>query len=281
MAFVKLDCGILDSTLWFDRPAREVFLTALLMARPFTTEEHHEQLEVRSLDETGWSVPPGEYGFVHAAGPGIVGRSGLDRDEGMEALHRLGAPEKDSRSSDFDGRRLVRVDGGYIVLNYQKYRDKDHTNAERQRRYRERHRNTVTDESNGVTSRYVTQADAEEEVEADAQAEAYSTNREEEALRHFTPEGRTAWNQLDIPRKAAVIGELEMIVNGARGIRPHPTWADVSVALSDLALNGDPVRANLLRRYVEKAALERHNGAPTATIDQLIAEAEADENQPG
>ena len=106
-------------------------------------------------------------------------------------------------------------------------------------------------------------------------------NQEVVLFQRLTEQARTAWLQLDIPRKDAVIGELEMIVGGARGIRPHPTWADVSVALSDLALNGDPVRANLLRRYVEKAALERQNGAPTATIDQLIAEAEADENQPG
>src|SRR3990167_930952 len=39
MPFVKLDCGILDSTLWFDRDARDVFLTALLMAVPYEVRE--------------------------------------------------------------------------------------------------------------------------------------------------------------------------------------------------------------------------------------------------
>ena len=34
MAFVKLDTGILKSTLWMEMAQRNVFLTALLMAEP-------------------------------------------------------------------------------------------------------------------------------------------------------------------------------------------------------------------------------------------------------
>jgi hypothetical protein len=44
----------------------------------------------------------------------------------------------ESRTPDFDGRRLVRVDGGYVALNFAKYREKDHTAAERSKRYREK-----------------------------------------------------------------------------------------------------------------------------------------------
>ena len=167
MPFVKLDCGILDSTLWVDREAREVFVTALLMAEPWEIKEPTPQINVRDLSCTGFSVPVGWYGFLHAAGSGIVRRSGLSSKEGLDALERLGAPDAESRSHDFDGRRLVRVDGGFVVLNYDKYRKRDYTNADRQARHRAR--NAVTLTGNAVTSRRVTQAEAEAEEEGEVE----------------------------------------------------------------------------------------------------------------
>jgi len=170
MPFVKLDCGMLNSTIWIDREAREVFITALLMAEPFYTEIPLAQLEVRLLAETGWSVPPGDYGFIRAAGVGIVRQSGVDNAEGLDALERLGAPEQESRNPAHEGRRLVRVDGGFVVLNYDVYRERDYTAADRQKRYRER----IKAKANGVTpplrenvtvTRNITQAEAEAEVE--------------------------------------------------------------------------------------------------------------------
>lgn len=138
MPYVKLDCGILNSTLWFERDARELFITALLMAEPFEVTEPTPQIEVNSLELTGWVVPPGWYGFVPAAGVGIINRAGMDAERGRVALELLGSPEASSRSPEFEGRRLVRVNGGYLVLNFLRYRDKDATAAERSRRWRER-----------------------------------------------------------------------------------------------------------------------------------------------
>lgn len=172
MPFVKLDCGILTSTLWMDRTAREVFITALLMAEPAEFSEPVPQIATRSLDYTGWSAPPGWYGFVPAASVGIIRTAGVDLEAGKEALERLGSADEDSRSSDFEGRRLIRIDGGYLILNYMKYRDRDYTGADRQRRYRQRLRDGVTSQRNGVTSResvvvtrHVTQAEAEAEAD--------------------------------------------------------------------------------------------------------------------
>lgn len=171
MAFVKLDTRILDSTLWIERECREVFITALLMAEPFELKESREALEVRTLEKTGFTVPPGWYGFVESSGIGIVRRALVDVEPGMIALERLGSPDLESRSADFEGRRLIRIDGGFIVLNYMKYRDRDHTAAERQKRLRDRKKqdtsNAVTSQRHGVTSRI---------ADADADAETYSSN---------------------------------------------------------------------------------------------------------
>lgn len=167
MPFVKLDCGILSSTLWFERTARELFITALLMAEPFETVEPMPQIAADSLDFTGWSVPPGWYGFVHAANVGIIHRACLEvTDQTKSALASLGLPEVASRSQDFEGRRLVRVDGGFIVLNFIKYRDKDATTADRSRRWRERQKQKQSTRVTDTPTRVIRhQAEAEAEAE--------------------------------------------------------------------------------------------------------------------
>jgi hypothetical protein len=143
MAFVKLDTGILNSTLWFERDQREVFITALLMAEPREFTEPVPQIDVGKIEYTGFIVPPGWYGFVPAASFGIINRAGVDRESGIEAIRRLGEPEMESRSKDFDGRRMIRVDGGFLILNYMKYRDKDYTSAVRAKNLRERKKSGI------------------------------------------------------------------------------------------------------------------------------------------
>ena len=141
MAFVKLDCGMLDSSIWIERNQREIFITALLMGIPREIGQPTPQLHVDRLEETGWMVPAGWYGIVEAAGVGILARAGFtetDMEQGIEALRAMGEPDLNSRSQTFEGRRLVRVNHGYVILNFQKYRDKDYSAAQRQRAYRAR-----------------------------------------------------------------------------------------------------------------------------------------------
>lgn len=175
MPFVKLDCGILMSTIWFDEEARIIFITALLMAEPREFTEPVAEVCVDSTNDTGWSAPPGWYGFVPASGPGIIHRAlGVEQQAGIEALRRLASPEAESRSKEFEGRRMIRVNGGYLILNYEKYRERDYTAADRMRRYRKKirgdrkSRRTVTRNSNAVT-RHVTQAEVEVEVDSRGQ----------------------------------------------------------------------------------------------------------------
>lgn len=154
MAYVKLDTGILDSTLWVDREARDVFLTALLMALPHELEEDTEALTVREIQPLGWIVPKGWYGLVSAAGAGIVRRAGVDPEVGLAALERLATPDPESRTGDFGGRRVVRISGGFLVLNFMRYRDRDTTAAERMKRYRERNKKKGADEVSPTPDRY-------------------------------------------------------------------------------------------------------------------------------
>jgi len=170
MPFVKLDCGILRSSLWTDTDARNIFITALLMAEPYELTDPTPTICIDSLDAGDYVIPAGWYGLVKAAGVGILRQAGHDdKPTGIDALKRLSTKEQDSRTQTHDGRRLVRIDGGYIVLNYMLYRERDETGAERMRRYRAKQRHDsaqlrVTDTPLRAT---VTQAEAEAEAEAD------------------------------------------------------------------------------------------------------------------
>lgn len=113
MSFVKLDCGILDSSVWCESPEKvKVWITLLAMARA--------------------------NGVVEATAPGIAHRAQLPLEVVATSLEVFESPDKYSRSIAAEGRRLERVDGGYRIINYEKYRAKDHTAADRQRRRRRR-----------------------------------------------------------------------------------------------------------------------------------------------
>lgn len=150
MSFVKLDCNMLNSSIWPDKDARDVFITMLLMASLWDTTNPIEAKEIRSLSPSGFVVPPGWYGWVGAAAPGIAHRCGIDPRKCIDAIERLASPDPDSRSSRFDGRRIARIDGGYVILNYDEYRKRDTTASERSKRYREKiaaERRSVTPDS--------------------------------------------------------------------------------------------------------------------------------------
>jgi len=170
MPFVKIDTGILESTLWIDRAARDIFITALLMAEPREITEPTPTYFVDRIEETGFIVPPGWYGFVPAASVGIARRALVEPEEGIKALETLGGADPHSRSPEYEGRRLVRIDGGFIVLNYFKYRDRDYTAAERMAKLRARRKaQTVTPNMYDVT-RNSDVADAYADSDANAEA---------------------------------------------------------------------------------------------------------------
>ena len=137
MPYVKLDTGILDSTLWVqDAATCKVFITMLAMCKPS--------------------------GICEATAPGIARRANVSLEDTRKALAVLESPDDDSRSVAEEGRRIVRVDGGYQIVNYLKYRDKDHTAAQRMQRFRAKHNqehgNELRRNGNAVT-RNVTEAD--------------------------------------------------------------------------------------------------------------------------
>lgn len=115
--YVKLFGSILDSSIWSeDNATRLVWITMLAMA-----------------DSSG---------LVEASVTGVAHRARVSQGECEEALAVLLATDPDSKSQEFDGRRIEKVEGGWVLLNYEKYREirskKQVMDAVRQQRKRER-----------------------------------------------------------------------------------------------------------------------------------------------
>jgi len=112
MPFVKLDCKILDKSIWRESAeTKVVWITLLAMA-----------------DSDG---------LVEASIMGISDRARITLEETEKAIETFMAPDPYSTNPANDGRRIERVVGGFQVLNYEVYRQKDHTAAARMRKHRE------------------------------------------------------------------------------------------------------------------------------------------------
>jgi len=121
MAYTKLDANIIYSTVWKERPeVVKVWFTLMALA-----------------DRDG---------YIGASSEGIA-RAALVSEEITEAaLALFSSPDPKSRTKDWEGRRLIEVDGGWRLLNHAKYRDaqsaeeKREAAAKRQREYMDRKR---------------------------------------------------------------------------------------------------------------------------------------------
>ena len=126
----KLFTKILDSSIWLEpSPTRIVWLTM-----------------IAAMDENG---------FVQFASiANLAHRAIVPLNEAKEAVKCLESPDDDSSDKEYDGRRIERVDGGWMVLNAEKYRElvtrviiKEQTRA-RVAKFRERKRNAEVTQDN-------------------------------------------------------------------------------------------------------------------------------------
>lgn len=62
-------------------------------------------------------------GHVGASVPGLAALANVSIEDCLSALDKLRSPDPYSRTKDFDGRRIENVDGGFVILNYVKYRE--------------------------------------------------------------------------------------------------------------------------------------------------------------
>ena len=118
-------------------------------------------------------------GEIHASIPGLARIAGVPTADCEAAINAFLSPDTYSRTPEHEGRRIAKIDGGWELLNFQKYRllastaDTLAKNATRQKRFRDRN-GKVTDSNASVTPSNggVTQDTLKAEADADSKAEA-------------------------------------------------------------------------------------------------------------
>lgn len=115
--YVKIYGSILGSSVWAEAPStRIVWITMLALA-----------------DANG---------HVEASVGGLARFANVSPRQCAAALEILSAPDPDSKSPAFEGRRIEKAERGWTILNYKTYREmqspKQVADAERQRLHRER-----------------------------------------------------------------------------------------------------------------------------------------------
>jgi hypothetical protein len=97
--YVKVLSSIMDSSIWAEPDdVVKVWMTMLAMAN--------------------------KDGYVGASVGGIARRTATVSEERVaECLEKFQQPDTDSRTTDHEGRRIARVDRGWLILNYRKIRD--------------------------------------------------------------------------------------------------------------------------------------------------------------
>ncbi len=143
--FTKLFNTIVTSTIWQeDDKTRIVWITMLAIA---------------DAD-----------GIVGASIPGLASVSNVSVRSARAAVKTLLEPDADSRTKDFDGRRIEEIDGGWRILNYLKYRrmlSEDERREYKAKWIAEKRRQVSTVDKCRKKSSLSTQAEAEADREED------------------------------------------------------------------------------------------------------------------
>jgi hypothetical protein len=81
-------------------------------------------------------------GYVRSSVSGLARTANVPKDDAIRALEILSSPDAESGSPEFEGRRIEEIEGGWLLLNYTKYRElrteQDVYNAAKQKRYRDK-----------------------------------------------------------------------------------------------------------------------------------------------
>jgi hypothetical protein len=153
----KIFTKILDSSIWLESDAtRLIWLTMLA-----------------SMDQDG---------FCQFASIGnLAHRAIVSRELAEAAVKVLESPDKDSSDPDHEGRRIERVDGGWMVLNSSKYRDivtaEESRRKTRERVQRLRLKRKVTTCNDSVTPANVPVMQSEAYAEANTKAKRTTSSR--------------------------------------------------------------------------------------------------------
>jgi len=214
MTFTKLFSSITESSIWMqDDHTRIVWIAMLAMSD--------------------------KRGRVWASVPGLANRSRVPVASVERAISIFLAPDTYSRTKDNEGQRIAEIDGGWRLLNHQKYRDMrdDEDRREQNREAQQRARAKVSKLADSQQPSANSSANSSAQAEAEAEAEA--RKREGKSAPLSEPEAEpeqppAAVRLSDIPKAeevvahGALIGVPEANCRAWHAERVSEGWADRS-----------------------------------------------------
>lgn len=164
-------------------------------------------------------------GFVDIHPRAISEECGLPVDEVRQALLMLEQPDPESRTSEFEGRRITRIDEhrawGWQVVNYVKYReirnehDRREQNRAAQKRFRDKRK---ADSKRLADSKQSKPGSAHADADADAlkdmaEKTSFSTWYEVYPKKVKRKEAETAWKRLKPAERKSAIEALPSFID--------------------------------------------------------------------
>jgi hypothetical protein len=149
------------------------------------------------------------HGRVWASIPGLANRARIPVEDCRQAIYTFLSPDLDSRTPDNEGRRIEAIDGGWRLLNHEKYRSirDEETTKEAKRKYinarraRERNSSQETNIANDDNSRSTlsTVDRCRDNAEAEAEAEAVQSIKSNSKTTTRRAKGNGADNSFTLP----------------------------------------------------------------------------------
>lgn len=108
--------------------------------------------------------------------PGLAHLARVSVDECEVALNKFMQPDPYSRTLTAEGRRIEKIDGGWLLINHSKYRrmaskdDMKERNAERQSRFRKRHRDSNESNASVTQDRDIADTDTDTKGREDSES---------------------------------------------------------------------------------------------------------------
>jgi hypothetical protein len=219
--YTKLFSSIVNSTIWREENhVRLVWITMLALA-----------------DKNG---------LVEASIPGLADAARVTIKECENALDKLMSPDEYSRSQENEGKRIAKEDGGWLLLNYVRYRGKltqekiREQNRIRQQRFRDKKRN-VTVTHNGD----VTPINAQSESESESQSKASKKKTTKKKAVQLPQEWKPSNGHHELARKLGVNIEWEA-----------DQMRDWAISKGESKKDWDAAFRNWIRREALRRAME-------------------------
>jgi hypothetical protein len=109
-----------------------------------------EDLETKVLWVTMLALK-NQHGVVEGSIPGLAHIAGIPIEKCRKSIQRLESPDPDSRTQDFEGKRIKQTEDGWLILNHEKYSQKARNRAEYFKEYRKSKSKITTPTNTPVT----------------------------------------------------------------------------------------------------------------------------------